>query len=292
MAAGPAIEMWSKQTQSAETSDGRSFSVTATRAFSVTLDRDDPLEAVYSSAGLPFVPELYPGSFAVFCVRLSPQRVSPVLAIVTAEYRGESGPPSGGGFGSSPIDTEVRVTWGTASTEEPIDEDFNGNPIVTANGEPIDGITEKLSDDVVTIERKFLTVNRYALRQYRRATNSDLFLGWPPGTARIVDDNSRAVFVNGIVSYWDVSVSIQFREPFRTTPDKAWYKRVRHEGLLVRANPGDDPDVAWNEVSKTPATRPVLLKEDGTRETDPENAHWLEFQTLGSLPFNALGLLD
>jgi hypothetical protein len=235
------------------------------------------------------IPELYPGSFAVFCTRLSPQRISPILAIVTAEYQGETGP---GGVGSAPVDTEVRVTWSTATTDEAIDEDFNGNPIVTANNEPIDGLTEKLSDDVVTIERKFLTVNRYALRQYRRATNSDTFLEWPPGTARIVADNSRAVFVNGFVSYWDVSVSIQFREPFRTTADKAWYKRVRHEGLLVRATADAEPDIAVNEVSKTPATRPVLLKEDGTRETDPEAAYWLQFQTLGSLPFNALGLLD
>jgi hypothetical protein len=210
------------------------------------------------------------------------------LAIVTAEYQGETGPL---GLGSSPIDTEVRVTWGTATTDEPIDEDWNGNPIVTANGEPINGLTEKLSDDVVTIERKFLTINRYALRAYRRATNSDEFLEWPPGTARIVDDSSRAVFVNGVVAYWDVTATIQFREPFRTTADKAWYKRVRHEGLLVRPNPNESPVIAV-DASKTPVTRPVLLKEDGTRETDPNNAYWLEIPTLGSLPFNALGLIS
>ena len=34
----------------------------------------------------------------------------------------------------------------------------------------------------------------------------------------------------------------------------------------------------------------VLLKEDGTIETDPDSAHWLEFKTLGELPFSALGL--
>jgi hypothetical protein len=38
-------------------------------------------------------------------------------------------------------------------------------------------------------------------------------------------------------------------------------------------------------------TRPVLLKQDGTVETEKENAFWLEVQRYGSLPYNALGLL-
>lgn len=201
-------------------------------------------------------------------------------------YRGEVGPS---GIDSSPLDLPVSVVWRGSTTDEAIDEDWNGKPIVTANNEPIDGLTERLTDDVVTIQKSYLTVNRYALRAYRRAVNSDTFLGWPPGTARIIDDQAVAVFVSGIIRYWDVTVSIQFREPFRTTPDKAWYKRVRHEGFLVRDNPGDPPHIAW-DGNKTPVTSKVLLKENGTEETDPAAAHWLQFQTLGSLPFNALGL--
>lgn len=288
MTAGPAFEMWSKQTASEESQDGRVYTITLQQAFTVTLAANDPIETSLSAVGLPFIGDIYPGTAAVFCVRRTPQRVSPIMVIITCDFKGESSPST---FGGDPVPTEVRVTWSTATTDEAIDQDWNGQPIVTNNNEPISGLTEKLSDDVVTIERKFLTVNRYAVRQYRRATNSDTFLSWPPGTARIVSDNSKAVFVNGVVSYWDVSVSIQFREPFLTTPEQAWYKRVRHEGLLVRAAPEEEPKIGWDTGSTTPITKPVLLKEDGTRETDPENAHWLFFQTLGSLPFNALGLL-
>jgi hypothetical protein len=36
----------------------------------------------------------------------------------------------------------------------------------------------------------------------------------------------------------------------------------------------------------------VLLKEDGTQETDAESAFWLEFETTFSLPYAALGLVD
>jgi hypothetical protein len=258
------------------------------RAFTVTLAAADPLEVVYTSAGLPLVGDLYPGTFAIDCKTLTPERVSPIMAIVTANYSGESGPTDGT---SSPIDLPYSIEWGGSTTDEAIDEDWNGKPIVTKNGEPIEGLTERLTDDVVTIERAFLTVNRYALRAYRRATNSDTFLGWPPGTARIMDDNAKAVFVGGVIKYWNVRATIQFREPFRTTPDKAWYKRVRHEGILVRDTPGAEPDIAFGLKTKTPVTKPILLKADGTRETNPDNAHWLEFQTLGSLPYNALGLV-
>jgi hypothetical protein len=258
------------------------------RAFTVTLAASDPLEIVYNSSGLPLVGHLYPGAFGIDCKSLSPQRVSPIMAIVTANYSGEVGPTD---ITSSPIDLPYSIEWGGTTTDEAIDEDWNGKPIVTKNGEPIEGLTERLTDDVVTIERAYLTVNRYALRAYRRATNSDTFLGWPPGTARIMDDNAKAVFVGGVIKYWHVRAVIQFREPFRTTAAKAWYKRVRHEGILVRDSAGSKPHVAWDETGKTPVTKPVLLKEDGTKETNPEAAHWLEFKVLGSLPFNALGLV-
>lgn len=255
----------------------------------MTLAYYDPLEEAYAASGLPLVGSLYPGSFAVFCLKLSAQRISPILAIVTCDYEGEvsfDGDPS-----SSPIDNTPSIEWGAITTDEAIDEDWNGKPIVTKNNEPIMGLTERLSDDVLTIERNFLTVNRYAVRAYRRATNSDTFMGWPAGTARMIDDNARAVFIGGVIRYWKVRAVFQFREPFRTTPDKAWYKRVRHEGFLVRDSAGDYPHIAWDEKTKSPVTKPVLLKENGTRETNPDNAHWLQFQTLGSLPFNALGLV-
>jgi len=287
MAAGPALEMWSNQSGTAESSDGRTRSVTMQRGFTVTLAASDPLEVVYTAAGLPLVGDLYPGAAFVFCDTLQPQRVSPVMAMVVVTYKGEVGP---GGLGSSPLDIPYSIVWRGATTDEAIDEDWNGKPTVTANNEPIEGLTERLTDDVVTIQKAYLTVNRYALSAYRRAVNSDTFLGWPPGTARIIDDQAEAQFTGGVITHWIVTVSIQFRVPYRTTAARAWWKRVRHEGYLVRDAAGDKPHIAW-DGNKTPVTRKVLLKQNGTEETDPDNAYWIQFQTLGSLPFNALGLI-
>lgn len=288
MAAGPALEMWSRQSGSAESPDGKQRILTMQRAFTVTLAASDPLEVCYQAAGLPLVNDPYPGTFFVICRNLSPQRVSPIMAVVTASYSGEIGP---GDETSSPVDNEVIISWRNATTDEAIDQDWNGKAIVTKNNEPIDGITERIADQVATIERNFQTINMYAIRAYLKSVNSDEFLGWPAGTARLMEYNASNVITNGVAGFWKVSATVQFREPYNTTADKAWYKRVRHEGYLVRDNAGETPHIAWDEKTKTPVTKPILLKEDGTRETDPDNAHWLEFQTVDSLPYSALGLV-
>lgn len=285
MTAGPALEMWSQQSGSAST-DGVNFTVTMQRGFTVLLDAADPLEEVYNSSGLPLINSLYPGTYAIFCTKVTPTRTSPIMATVLVEYEGEAGQ---GAFVGTPIDQQYSLSWRTSVEDAEIDEDWDGNPIANNNGEPVTGIHEKLYDDVLIISKNFLTINRYALRAYRRAVNSDVFFGWPPGTARIIDDEADAVIIDGNIAYWKVKVSIQFREPYRTSASKAWWKRVRHEGFTVRITATDPPTPAWDEVKGYPS-QPVLLKQDGTEETNSAAAYWKEFQTLGYLPFSALGL--
>ena len=54
---------------------------------------------------------------------------------------------------------------------------------------------------------------------------------------------------------------------------------------------GDEPERAKDRKNNQETSQPVLLKEDGTEEFDPENAHFLEFQIYQPLPYNALGLV-
>jgi hypothetical protein len=286
MAAGPALEMWSKQTGTADSPDGKQRNVSMIRAFTVTLAAQDPLEVAYYSSGLPLVGDPYPGTLFVICRNLAAQRLAPTLAMVSVTYSGEVGPS---GEGSSPIANETTVSWSGQISDEAIDQDINGKPIVTANGEPIDGLTERIPDQVAVIEKNFASINTYGLTQYLKSRNSDTFLGWPPGTVRFWEYSATNVITDGVAGFWKVSGKFIFREPYNTTPDKTWHKRVRHEGFLVRSVAGGTPRIAFDRVTKTPVTRPILLKADGTRETDPDNAHWLEFETTRALPYSALG---
>jgi hypothetical protein len=237
------------------------------------------LYEVYAAPGLPALGSAYSDEFQfVVASGASTQRVSPIMYLLTVTYSGQG--PAGEGFDF----TGITITWSDTEADEPIDEDWNGNPIVTALDEPIEGVTMKIADQVVTIQRKFVDFSPSAVHAYRHSVNSDTFLGYPPGTARLVAYN--ATQANGGI--WDVSASIQFRYPYRTTAAKAWWARVRHEGYYILKN---NKKVRALDQNGEPMSRPVLLKENGEEETNGQNAFWKEFQRYGYLPYNALGLL-
>lgn len=288
MAAGPAVEMWSRQAGELASPDGKRREARFTRAFTVELSASDRIEEAFRASGLPRNNDRYPGTRFVICRSRKPQRLAPTLAMVTCEYSGEVGVDD---IGGTPDGQEILINWRSVVTDELIDEDIDGKPIVTKNGEPIEGITERVPDQVCTIQRNFLAIDVFAISAYLRSRNSDSFLGWPPGTARLMDYSAENVISNGTLGFWKVSATFQFRHPYNTTPARAWWKRVRHEGFLVRENASAEPGKAFDPTTKTFVTKPVLLTAAGTLETDPDNAHWLEFQTTLSLPYNALGLL-
>ena len=280
--------MWSRQGGGSNLSeDGKERTFSIREAYQVVCDASDDIGDVLGAATLPRIGSLFPGTTFVVCRSHNPTRVSPVLWIVEVNYDGKIGP---NGETDNPLNAPPEISWSDAETDEPTDEDIDGNPIVTVNGEPIEGITIKLADNVVTIKRNFLLFNPFGTSAYRHSVNSDTFLGYPPGTARLTKFSAKNIAATPLLpnGYWEVTATIQFRRGIRTTDDKAWYKRVRHEGFYEKVG---STIVRAVDDNKEPVTRPVLLKSDGTRETNPSNAHWLEFKVYNDLPYNALGLI-
>jgi hypothetical protein len=126
-----------------------------------------------------------------------------------------------------------------------------------------------------------------------------LFLGWPPGTAKLVKLSASNV-VTKELAYWEVTGQVRFRFPYRTTPEKAWYKRVMHKGYNERielSGPGAGTAIVRAvDDNKEPVTKEVLLDARGFRipeaaEGEVQIAHWLEFKLYDSLPYSALGLI-
>lgn len=282
--------MWSRFSTNLSRQE-KKLSRTIRDAYQVVHDVDDSRFDVEEANGIPRIGQNYPGSLYVFCDSLETSRVSPIMSIVSVNYKGEIGP---NGEEDSPLNAPPEISWSDTESDEPTDEDINGKPIVNVNGEPIDGVTMKIADNVVTIKRNFLTFNPYVTGLYRHSVSSDAFLGYPPGTARLIRYSAKNAFYQDDLSYWEVTGSIQFRLGIRTTDAKAWYKRVRNEGFYEKRTDsytGNDIIVQAKDDNGKPVTRPVLLKADGRRETNPDNAHWLEFQVYRELPYNALGLI-
>jgi hypothetical protein len=252
-----------------------------TEGYQVLCEIGDDINLVANAVDLPNIGDQHPTADPpAFVESLDPTPLGPIFWQVIVNYRG------------LPNESGVEVEWTDTTTTEPIDRDINGAAIVTANNEPVEGLSMDVADQIVIIRRKFIDINPAAIAVYRRATNSDTFLGWPPGTARLVGYSAKNRFTYGTPQQlWDVTARIQFRQPYANTTDaQAWYKRWRHEGLLERDSPGGLIGRAIDDLGQQ-ASKPVLLKLDGTRELDPNNAVFIHTQVYTSLPLSGLGLL-
>jgi hypothetical protein len=268
-------EMWSKPTSSVSLSDNfRKRSIKLQRAFQILTTPQANEFDCYRSTGIlegDRFSDQFPYAFAD---NFSLSRQSLILWQLNIDYSGELGPSDNQ---DNPLFTPPRIDWDDVETEEEIDEDWDGKPIQTINGEPIEGVKTLLPDQTVTIKR------------------NDAYLGWPPGTAKLMKLSASNV-VTPELTYWEVTGQIRFRYPYRTTNERAWYRRVRHQGFYKRV------DVSNNETQiiramkgGEPTNRPVLLDAEGYEipqgDGQSVEAHWLEFKIYDSLPYGALGLL-
>jgi hypothetical protein len=287
-----AIKMWSNQSSNATTSENfRKLEVTFSETYQITTSFDATELDVYTQAGLPGVAQSYPGFPFVVADVAQLQRVSPIFWLATINYRGEIGGITQSGGGSepsnpnSPLYAPPRITWDDVETSEDIDVDFDGDPITNTAGQPVKGVKALFSDQLLTVTRNFSVFNTYTQAIYRRSVNSDEFMTWPPGTCKLMKLSAQNV-IDQNFGYWQVTGVFQFRLPYNTTPDKAWYARYFSKGLKQKDSAGKLVDVV--DDNKLVTTTPQYLDENGRQTTTP---YWIETKLYGSLPYNALGLI-
>jgi len=296
MAANDILEvtqMWSKPTSSVTLSDNfRKREIKLQEAFQILTTPNAVEYDCYRSTGIlegDSFSEAFPYAYAD---NFSLERQSLILWQLTIDCTGELGPSE---QEDNPLFAPPRIDWDDVETEEEVDEDWDGKPIQTVNGEPIEGVKTLIPDQTVTIKRNMLTFNPYVQARYRRSVNSDAFLAWPPGTAKLMKLSASNVITKQL-AYWEVTAQIRFRYPYRTTNERAWYKRVRHQGYYKKIDIGNDETLIIRAMKAgEPVNRPVLLDANGFEivQTDGQEveAHWLEFKLYDSLPYGALGLL-
>jgi len=289
---GSATKMWSRQNSNATLSENfRRMDVAFTEAYQVFTTHDTTELEVYLASGLPQVAQSYPGFPFVYATSTSVDRVSPVFWIVTVEYKGELGGVGGGsstgGVEPSPLFSPPIIKFDDVETEEEIDVDFDGNPIVNTAGERVRGVKALFSDQVLTVTRNFAVFNTYVQAAYRRSVNSDTFQGWPAGTVKCMKLSADNVF-DSQIGYWKVTGVFQFRFPYNTTTDKAWYNRRVSMGLFQKLSDGRTVPVV--DDHKQPSATPKYLDENGLQTTSV-TPFWQETKLYNSLPYNALGLI-
>lgn len=276
-------QMWSQNggTITSPKADATDLTYSLTEAYLIAVTNGTTRAEVEAASGVPLNGEQYSDGRAAFVTTRNYTQLSPILWQAVIGYEGESADPD-----------SVEVEWSDVTTTEPIDRDYNGDAIVTENGEQVDGLTMEISDQIAVITKKFLTIDLYAVGLYRHATNSDTFLGWPPGTARLVGFSAKNRFKYGQAQeQWTVQARFQFRRGLAGATDaQAWYKRWRHEGFYVRSAPAGAIFRA-RDSNGLETTKPVLLDADGVQETDPAAALFVYTQVYGSLAYSGLGLI-
>tara|TARA_R100000951_G_scaffold113555_1_gene115807 strand:- start:2027 stop:2908 length:882 start_codon:yes stop_codon:yes gene_type:complete len=283
-------EQWSGDDASISSGSDGSGSATVTRKFGVVVSNSGGIVKsldVLSHVEIPKQNEAYPLSQWFRCSNVSATRTSPITFEVTASYEAETTDPE-----DNPVNEPAEVSFSSTSTDGAVDEDIDGNPIVTVNGEPITGVTMPFVDLKANVTKNIRAFNPLSVYVFGNAVNSVVFMGFPAGVVRCSSISAKQNNVDTF-TYWTVSVEFEFRKPINTTNSKSWYKRIRHEGFLVKIEDEDNQGnfkLVHAQTGDAKATKPVMLKEDGTQELDPEAGHWQEWPVHRTENLNSMGL--
>lgn len=265
------------------------ITATAKMEFNVFVnDTLDTEETVLTYPGIPGDKSAHPNFPYLRCDSRDAQRQGPRHFVVTCTFK--SAPykqtPSG------PLNEPVQISYFTIGTEGACEEDINGKPITTKCGELIYGVTRTFSDLGIRLSKNFATFDPPSFYLFINTVNSNTFLGFPPGTLWIASIAADEQFFDEL-PYWKVNVEIHARKPYRTTNERAWWVRYRHQGYRAFYTVGSETRVLKVTRGGEPVTSPVLLDEDGFEMVedwtqDPE-AHWLESQIYETRNFADMG---
>ena len=196
---------------------------------------------------------------------------SPFLYHVTVHYQEVRNP-----LAERPI-----IEWLSAATNEPIDTDIDGNPILNSSDEPFDPpMTEDYDDLILRATYNLFAFNSIGAMNYKGAINIDYFLGFEPGQAKVMVYSGREIRAITGNYYVEVTLEIYFRST-------GWKRKVIDQGFRVKGAITDDVQqyTKIKDDEGDPITEPVLLDGEGQRLAEDADVVRLEFWTKPELPF-------
>jgi hypothetical protein len=300
-----ATEVWSRHgaTITSEKASPADAVIAITQGYFVVVDdvANDDAEVVKSSPLIPQIGDYYRGNPKYRCKSVTPRRVSPIVYMVDVGYEGLPDPEL----------SRPSISWSPVTSNESVDRDYYGRPLINAVGEPVQGLTRMITDRQLTITRRYETYNALFWDSFENTINEDVFAGYPAGRGLVTGISAQNQFSGGEADdqgYWNITVSILFRKPFLVDNQFAWWHRFRHEGTFKNVSTtvletvpedNDDPLPLLTLTQIVPIldgtgqrkTTPTLLKLDGTVEDNPNNAVWLLRPAYGLSTYADMGLL-
>lgn len=239
---------------------------------------------------IPLEGDAHPDNAALICRTVKVVRESPIFYTVEANYQSNT-ITAGGSLGDQPWNQPATTTYRSVSSDEETDFDFNGRLIANPGTfELVTGVTKRISDIVAIIKRDFLVFSGPTIRTYMDKTNTDSYLGFPPGEGLVWSIEAEPQTYQQ-TTYYTVTAEILFRTPLQTTSDKAWYNRRAVKGFyeLVQDFP-IDRRVRSLDDDNEPVTEPVLIDQSGYRIGGLlPTPYYEETQVQGSINYSSMG---
>lgn len=103
----------------------------------------------------------------------------------------------------NPISNRPRVSIEWQQEEEVVEVDLEGNPVVASNGLPFDPApVRNRSIAIIRIEQNRPSFDRDLLFGYKDAVNQDYFLGFDPGTVKVLNITTGDDYDPTAGKYW------------------------------------------------------------------------------------------
>lgn len=290
MAASYQVTNTTKGNSIKSTMDEKGYVISTTQqTFDILLSDNNDLDTTVSvriNAPLPRFNDPHPDSLRLRVDDISITQETVLLYKAVVSYSSPKAPSDD--EETPPTELPVEITWASVTTQAETTVDYDGNAIVNdGTGEAIFGVTRDVSDLQGTFTKNFLTFNPSSIYLFNNKVNSDTFVGFPAGTARITNISATNEIKDDI-PFWKVTVVISFRAPYATTDDKAWYVRTLRQGYRVKVG---SQIVDAVDSFKQRVTTPVRLSSTGTQLAVGDASEFKEIKVYGSTSFSALGLL-
>lgn len=260
-----------------------------TRKFRVITNSvyDTSFEAV-RAIGIPRLGSRHNSDFRAYCnnVKADADSKSKFVWYVTASYTTEAEREE------NPLADPPIIEWDTDTRMEPFYFDNSGDAILNSAGDYFeDTVKDEISFWSVSVTVNLANVPSW-INLYRDAVNSDnIFIDGVPinaGMAKIKKIKIGKWQQRNDIWFREVSMGIKIQDD--------WTKKVINQGLrcFIPSVLGDGMAlVRCVDSAGKPATRPMLLKPDGTQMalpiTDPSTVTPLEFDLRNLKPFSYLG---
>ena len=184
---------------------------------------------------------------------------------------------------ANPLDIPPEYEWIFANTNEPVDIDAHGLPMLNSSDETNDPpITVEITDLILRYRRNSATFNpNIALAYLNRSVNDDLFLGVDPGIAHLTRWTGKHIFRP--LEYFIETLEIRFR-------GDGWRVRRLDRGYRTKAST-DEVGVEITDDNGQPITQPVLLDGKGARLADNADPVYNQYEIMRPFPYANLNII-